>query len=77
MSIGRFSVLEILDARAAVRFTLPCSGRIAKPRILVMKEIYTDICYDDIKYDIDYARAVPRRILLKEWNGSYTNCVFK
>ena len=77
MSIGKFSVFEILDCRDNLRLTLPGSGRVRGIlRGLLSKEMYTDFSFPDIPYALDYAHIVPRRLKLREWNGSYDRNVF-
>ena len=77
MSIGKFSVFEILDCVADLRFTLPGSGRVrGLVRGALVKEIYTDFSFPDISYELDYAHIVPRRLKSREWNGSYSKDVF-
>ena len=76
MSIGKFSVFEILDCIAGLRFTLPGSGRVrGLVRGALSKEMYTDFSFPDMSYELDYARIVPRRLKLREWNGSYDRCL--
>ena len=77
MSIGKFSVFEILDCIAGLRFTLPGSGRVRGiVRGALSKEMYTDFSFPDMSYELDYAHIVPRRLKLRGWNGSYNRNVF-
>ena len=77
MSIGKFSVFEILDCRDNLRFKVAGSGRIRKIRSYELtKEMFTDFSFSDIPYELDYARIVSRRLKLREWNGSYDKDVF-
>lgn len=77
MSIGKFSVFEILDCRTNLRFKVAGSGRIRKiTSYSLTKEMFTDFSFPDIPYELDYARIVPRRLKLREWNGSYDKDVF-
>ena len=77
MSIGKFSVFEILDCIAGLRFTLPGSDRVrGLVRGELSKEMYTDFSLRDISYELDYARIVPRRLKLREWGGSHDKDVF-
>ena len=77
MSIGKFRVFEILDCVADLRFTLPGSGRVrGLVRGALSKEMFTDFSFPDISYELDYAHIVPRRLKLREWNGSYSKDVF-
>ena len=81
MSIGKFSVFEILDCRDNLRFTLPGSGRVRGivrgiVRGALSKEMYTDFSFPDIPYELDYAHIVPRRLKLREWGGSHDKDVF-
>ena len=77
MSIGKFSVFEILDCRDHLRYTLPGSGRVRGiVRGALSKEMYTDFSFPDMSYELDYAHIVPRRLKLREWGGSHNNNVF-
>ena len=77
MSIGKFSVFEILDCSDNLRFKVAGSGRLRKiTSYSLTKEMFTDFSFPDIPYELDYARIVPRRLKLREWNGSYDRNVF-
>lgn len=77
MSIGKFSVFEILDCRDNLRFKVAGSGRLRKiTNYSLTKEMFTDFSFPDIPYALDYAHVVPRRLKLREWGGSYDKDVF-
>ena len=76
MSINRTSVVEIWDSRESPHKPLLGSGRLRAPRAYY-KEIFIDNVYLDNIYGIDMGLLIPRRLLAREWNGAYTENVYK
>ena len=74
----KISVFEILEPRGDDNdyVLMHGSGRL-RTCLHGVKEVFKDFYYQDVPYIMQYAIQAPVRIQARNWNGSFTDCVFK